>query len=931
MPGQDKTSDPLVGTEAGSSSRRCNYVEVVGRRRQVLSGWTFQALFLGYLVLLFSLSRPPEHGRYILPLLCASWTAMTFSVALRRFGVLTASGSNSGRSTVAFACAAVLGIGVVTTTVSPPVSEWLEHAGPVTPTVVGWLVLVAVFTILSAVPWDRTESPQKSEVTTSFSKPEGTIVCCSGGGIRSAAFSLGALQRLDELGVVASSKALVAVSGGSYTAAAHAALNARTDTESGVEALDDRRPFARNTPEVSQLRKATNYLAASSRSKYDISASWFFGVLLNTAMLWGAVTLMSGLVAWQALYLNEVTIHRSVWEWPHGHVVTLGWLSLPTVGFVVFAVSRYAYGPSAWVMRPFASLIDRLDPRTRDYWAGARLTLTTLGFAVGLIVVGVPALSLMGHEAALHGEPTAPLAWVLAKVGFASPLDCKSAFKDGLTAACGGHIGASSEGPSSTFVNAVGLTASVTFFASLMRSTLKGWKEVSREASWFTRILVRYRLRIAPLVATLLFSLVILGVATAWVAAVLSHPARLDYHGRPHWFANPVNHGVLLAVAWLFDANRGSLFHFYRDRIASAFLMKRASRSEAASINRHQWPAMSSLVDKRLPAPELVLTATANIQDGDMLPTGRNGAQFVFSETQIGLHDNDLPGCESQRLISSKLYESKQARLTLADAVAVSGAAIAPLAGRESNIVAPFRILMAVANVRLGMWARNPCWVDPGPGGGHTPIGEKPRTASPAVQRAALKAVDRASRCLKALDDWQQRPTAWNVILEAVSPPSLFRPFLYLTDGGHYDNLGLVEALRRRPSRVIVLDASGDPEDGFATIGAAIATARMDSVGEIDDFRPEPLMRGKERYAKRAWVKCRVTYPDAAESLGEVVYLKSVMVPGLSWDIESYKSLHPEFPLTSTGNQLFDEFDFEAYRRLGFLLVDRTHDEGGLP
>lgn len=37
--------------------------------------------------------------------------------------------------------------------------------------------------------------------------------------------------------------------------------------------------------------------------------------------------------------------------------------------------------------------------------------------------------------------------------------------------------------------------------------------------------------------------------------------------------------------------------------------------------------------------------------------------------------------------------------------------------------------------------------------------------------------------------------------------------WMYVTDGGHYDNLGLVEALRRGASHIVVLDASGDKAD----------------------------------------------------------------------------------------------------------------------
>jgi predicted acylesterase/phospholipase RssA len=47
-------------------------------------------------------------------------------------------------------------------------------------------------------------------------------VCCSGGGIRSAAYCLGALQSLDRGGLLAKVQWILGVSGGSYIASSRA-------------------------------------------------------------------------------------------------------------------------------------------------------------------------------------------------------------------------------------------------------------------------------------------------------------------------------------------------------------------------------------------------------------------------------------------------------------------------------------------------------------------------------------------------------------------------------------------------------------------------------------------------------------------------------------------------------------------------------------
>jgi hypothetical protein len=156
------------------------------------------------------------------------------------------------------------------------------------------------------------------------------------------------------------------------------------------------------------------------------------------------------------------------------------------------------------------------------------------------------------------------------------------------------------------------------------------------------------------------------------------------------------------------------------------------------------------------------------------------------------------------------------------------------------------------------------------------------------------------------------------LVKEALGKASIYDRFLYITDGGHYDNLGLIEALRRKPTEIYVLDASNDPEDTFKALGRAIATARMD----LDcDLVMDP--RGMRRLARTrsgaAWCVGTYSYPDGHS--GRVYLAKAVLPDALPWDIESYAADNKDFPRTSTGKQLYSEFDFEAYRELGSSAV----------
>lgn len=154
---------------------------------------------------------------------------------------------------------------------------------------------------------------------------------------------------------------------------------------------------------------------------------------------------------------------------------------------------------------------------------------------------------------------------------------------------------------------------------------------------------------------------------------------------------------------------------------------------------------------------------------------------------------------------------------------------------------------------------------------------------------------------------------------------------MYLTDGGHYDNLGLVEALRRRPKEIILIDGSGDRLDQFSAMGDAIASARMDQNIEID-FDPTALQLHGRRYPDVAWTTARATYPTAnPPHYCTIKYLKCLLPAHQSWDLESYKLRNPDFPATSQKYEMYDEFDFEAFRQLGYLLMDDAEEKGWCP
>jgi hypothetical protein len=150
--------------------------------------------------------------------------------------------------------------------------------------------------------------------------------------------------------------------------------------------------------------------------------------------------------------------------------------------------------------------------------------------------------------------------------------------------------------------------------------------------------------------------------------------------------------------------------------------------------------------------------------------------------------------------------------------------------------------------------------------------------------------------------------------------------FLYVTDGGHYENLGLIELLRRGCRHIYCFDASGGRQ--LAQLGDAIALARSELGVEISfpDGQLERLREDAEGVAKARCAVGTLTYMRSdppvtgkiAPVTGKIVYVPTVFTENLPWDVRALKEEDDRFPHHSTLDQLFTDQKFEAYRMLGY-------------
>ena len=150
--------------------------------------------------------------------------------------------------------------------------------------------------------------------------------------------------------------------------------------------------------------------------------------------------------------------------------------------------------------------------------------------------------------------------------------------------------------------------------------------------------------------------------------------------------------------------------------------------------------------------------------------------------------------------------------------------------------------------------------------------------------------------------------------------------YVYLTDGGHFDNLGLYEMVLRRCHVILVSDAAADSEYRFSDLGNGIRKIRID-LGVPIEFTSLPIFRpGSDEAGKGSyWAVGKIRYSciDDGAKDGLLLYIKPAIYGSEPRDVLEYHKSHPTFPHQSTADQFFDEPQFESYRVLGSHIMDQ--------
>jgi hypothetical protein len=271
------------------------------------------------------------------------------------------------------------------------------------------------------------------------------------------------------------------------------------------------------------------------------------------------------------------------------------------------------------------------------------------------------------------------------------------------------------------------------------------------------------------------------------------------------------------------------------------------------------------------------INMTLNLVSGESLAWQQRKAQsFTVSPLFSG---NYQLGYRSSRVYGGP------GGISVGTAVAISGAAASPNMGYHTSPA--LSILLTLFNVRLGWWLGNP-----GPHGENT--------------------------------YWRQNPKAslTPLLAEAFGMTTNEYPYIYLSDGGHFENLGIYEMVLRRCKCIVAIDAAADEDFTFDDLGNAIRKINID-FGIPIDLTPLDIFPRSDTDPKRQPQYCAIgtihyERVDPGATPGTLLYIKPAFYGELEpRDVYNYAHTNQTFPHETTADQWFSESQFESYRSLG--------------
>ena len=552
----------------------------------------------------------------------------------------------------------------------------------------------------------------------------------------------------------------------------------------------------------------------------------------------------------------------------------------------------YVFGPSLVMMAVtlsmvvFIGMIGRTsEDWRREWWTrfGSWLAIWGAGIlAVGIAAIFAPAiveyLSNLGHR---YVKWTAVATWVASTVG-------------GLIAGNSGRTKGETAGSNKTLEviarlgAAVFIVGAVIGVSVLLRAVLVLlWSKTNSDDGWD---------QLQSLLSTNgYFCLTSAGAYCAPWPAVIAL-------------------GVLTALSfifcWRFNLNVFGLNQFYSNRLVRCYLG--ATRwmpglrdphpfigfdgDDDLEISSLHTPAVDSSIEGPLPfrGPFPIINCSLNLGgSSDLAVQSRQSASFIVTplyagsdRAQVGYAPMLPFNGKTDRFRDNPTNNLQQKPdngfgdgLTMGRAISISGAAASSNMGHNTSPLVA--ILLTMFNVRLAWWFPNP--------------GRK-----------------------KWMSDSPYFSLSY-LLLEFLGLADEKSNYVNVSDGGHFENLGIYELVRRRAKVIIACDAECDPEMNFESLGNAIRLCKVDFDANIE-LDVSSIRKQSNGKSLAHCAVGRVTYNNG--SVGYLIYFKASLTGNEETEIQQYQSAHQDFPHESTLNQFFTEDQFESYRRLGHHVAE---------
>ncbi|HEV7375314.1 MAG TPA: patatin-like phospholipase family protein [Pyrinomonadaceae bacterium] len=359
----------------------------------------------------------------------------------------------------------------------------------------------------------------------------------------------------------------------------------------------------------------------------------------------------------------------------------------------------------------------------------------------------------------------------------------------------------------------------------------------------------------------------------------------------------------------LINTNKFSLHYLWRNRIIRAYL---------GASNPNRQPNLFTGFDQNdnIQMHELkptgekrkllhVLNFALNLVGGEKLAwQERKAESFTASPLHCGNYLLGYRRAESygRRLKSGD--DKKKQGISLGTSIAISGAFVSPNMGymQTSPVI---RFLMTLFNVRFGWWLGNSGRA----GGGKS---------------AKLRTYDLDSPRLSVIP----------IVEEALGMTNDKSDYIYLSDGGHFENFGLYEMVLRRCRLIVIGDATSDAEYSFESLGQSLRKIRIDFGIPIEFTKfsiTKPSLDEKGVYAAIGTIGYHCIDGTAQSQDGTVILIKPTLIGNEARDILNYATQSGSFPQEFIGDQWFSESQFESYRALGSHIVDALCRKSGMP